>query len=117
MSTNYAEANSAKIAVVNINRIEKVDQNKMTNAGNMKLEGGLTFILYNAHFYSLKGERIRNRVNIDFTYRKMKISKNMLSYKMNVTKLKNIPVYFRATKVQVFSKRNSVSKIILQWNG
>lgn len=33
--------------------IEEVDENKMTNAGNIKLEGGLTFILYNAHFYKL----------------------------------------------------------------
>lgn len=33
VSTNYTEANSAKIAVVKINRIEKVDQNKMTNTG------------------------------------------------------------------------------------
>lgn len=51
----------------------------MINAGNIKLEGGLAFILYNAHFYNLSGERIRNRTNLDFTYRKMKISKNILS--------------------------------------
>lgn len=79
MSTNFTEANSTTIAVVKINRIKKVDPNEMFNVGNIKLEGGLTFILYNAHFYNLSGERIRNRISLDFTYRKMKTSKNILS--------------------------------------
>lgn len=43
MSTNYTETNSAKIDVLNANWIEKADQEKMTNASNMKLEG--VFIL------------------------------------------------------------------------
>lgn len=45
MSTNYTETNSAKSDVMNTNGIEKIDQEKITNAGNMKLEGVLTFIL------------------------------------------------------------------------
>lgn len=111
MSKNYTEANSAKIAVVNINRIEKVDQNKMTNTGNMKLEGGLTFILYNAHFYSHNGERIRSRINIDFTYGRMKISKNVLSNKVNVTKLKKYPFISEQPKSRYSVKETQYLKL------
>lgn len=45
VSTNYTETNSAISDVVNTNGIEEVDQEKITNAGNMKQESVLTFSL------------------------------------------------------------------------
>lgn len=45
MSTNYTETNSAVSGVVNTNRIEEVDQEKITNDGNMKWESILPFSL------------------------------------------------------------------------
>ena len=78
MSTNYTETNSANSVVMNTYGIEKVDKEKITNAGNMTLEGVLSFI-WNAHFYRLNGERIRHRINIDVTEGKITWSKKYVN--------------------------------------